>query len=125
MNTYRVPPSGGGKSTITYDNELGVRPCCDRDEPAKCSLPGHVYDVYMGTKNVRLDDDVYARVKAAKREDESMSDTIDRLIGGGSILDLYGISTDKDVEGMREAIEESKSKGRDRVAELRERAHNR
>ena len=25
MNTYRFPPSGGGNSTITYDNEIGVR----------------------------------------------------------------------------------------------------
>lgn len=79
----------------------------------------------MGTKSVRLDDDVYARVKAAKRDDESMSDAIDRLIGGGSILDLYGIGSGEDVEEMRKAIEESKSKGRGRVAELRERARNR
>ena len=76
----------------------------------------------MGTKNIRLDEDVYARVKAAKRDDESFSDTIDRLIGGGTILDLYGLSSEETVAEMRTAINEAKAKNRSRVEELRERA---
>jgi len=33
----------------------------------------------MGTKQVRLDEDVYARIKDQKREEETFSDAIDRL----------------------------------------------
>jgi predicted CopG family antitoxin len=39
----------------------------------------------MGTKQVRLDEDVYARIKDAKREDESFSDAIDRLTSDWSL----------------------------------------
>ena len=42
----------------------------------------------MGTKNVRLDEDVYERVKAAKRPDETFSEAVDRLIGGYSLVDF-------------------------------------
>ena len=33
----------------------------------------------MGTKQVRLDEDVYARIEDAKREDETFSEAVDRL----------------------------------------------
>jgi predicted CopG family antitoxin len=39
----------------------------------------------MGTKQVRLDEDVYARIKDEKREDESFSDAIDRLTSDWSL----------------------------------------
>jgi len=42
----------------------------------------------MGTKSIRLDDDVYERVKAHKREDETFSDVVARLIEDVSLLDL-------------------------------------
>ena len=49
-----------------------------------------------------------------------MSEAIERLIGGTSILDLYGIAGDEDVAMIREAIEKSDEKGRERVDELRD-----
>jgi len=39
----------------------------------------------MGTKQVRLDEDVYARIKSEKREEETFSDTIDRLTSDWSL----------------------------------------
>lgn len=33
----------------------------------------------MGTKQIRLDEDVYERVRRKKREDETFSEAIDRL----------------------------------------------
>ena len=39
----------------------------------------------MGTKQVRLDEDVYARIQNAKREDETFSDAVDRLTSDWSL----------------------------------------
>ena len=61
----------------------------------------------MGTRNVRLDEDVYERVKSEKRDDETFSEAIERLIGGASLLELVGILSDDEAEAMREAIEDA------------------
>ena len=42
----------------------------------------------MGTRNVRLDEDVYERVAAHKRDDETFSDAVERLLRDVSLLDL-------------------------------------
>jgi predicted CopG family antitoxin len=48
-----------------------------------------VYErIRMPTKSVRLDVDLYERVMARKREDETVSETVDRLIDDVSLLDL-------------------------------------
>ncbi|WP_436934858.1 antitoxin VapB family protein [Halovenus marina] len=39
----------------------------------------------MGTKQVRLEEDVYARIKDEKRDEESFSDAIDRLTSDWSL----------------------------------------
>lgn len=39
----------------------------------------------MGTKQVRLDEDVYARIQDEKREDETFSDAVDRLTSNWSL----------------------------------------
>lgn len=44
----------------------------------------------MGTKSVRLDEDLYERIEAHQREDETFSEAIERLIGGYSLLDFTG-----------------------------------
>ena len=62
----------------------------------------------MGTKNVRLDEDVYERVRSKKREDETFSEAIDRLTSGASLLDLEGTLTDEEADDVREAIDKSR-----------------
>jgi predicted CopG family antitoxin len=62
----------------------------------------------MGTKTVRLDEDVYERVRSQKRDDETFSEAIDRLTGGSSLLDLEGTLSDEEADDLREAIEESR-----------------
>jgi predicted CopG family antitoxin len=62
----------------------------------------------MGTKTVRLEEDVYERVRSQKRADETFSEAIDRLTGGASLLDLEGTLDDEEAEDLREAIEESR-----------------
>jgi hypothetical protein len=44
--------------------------------------------IRMGTRNVRLDEDVYERVAAHKRDDETFSEAVDRLLRDVSLLDL-------------------------------------
>lgn len=41
----------------------------------------------MGTKQVRLDEDVYAKIADKKRDDESFSDAIDRLTDDWSLAE--------------------------------------
>jgi predicted CopG family antitoxin len=60
----------------------------------------------MGTKNGRLDDDVYEQIESEKRDDETFSEAIERLIGGSSLLDLVGILSDEEAEEMRDMLEE-------------------
>ena len=75
----------------------------------------------MGTKSVRLDDDVYERVKAHKREDETMSEAIDRLIGRPSLHELGGILDGEDVDEMRKTIEDADEEDAEEVEEVVER----
>jgi predicted CopG family antitoxin len=79
----------------------------------------------MGTKSVRLDEDVYERVKAEKRADETMSEAIERLIGDSSILDLYGTASEEEVDEMEAAIEETNERGQRTMDELRRQARER
>jgi predicted CopG family antitoxin len=61
----------------------------------------------MGTRNVRLDEDVYERIEAHKRNDESFSDAIDRLTSDYSLLDFAGGYSEEEAEKHRELLERS------------------
>jgi len=69
----------------------------------------------MPTKSVRLDEDVYERIKSEKRPDETFSEAIDRLTGGASLLDLVGILSDEDAAAFRTAIAASDTDAIDEV----------
>lgn len=75
----------------------------------------------MTTRNVRLDDDVYERVKAHKRDDETFSEAIARLISGPSLHDLGGILDRETVEEMRESIDRADEEDAEEVEEVAER----
>ncbi|MEM4781589.1 MAG: antitoxin VapB family protein [Halalkalicoccus sp.] len=66
----------------------------------------------MGTRTVRFREDLYERISAHKREDETFSEAIDRLVGGPSLLDLIGVFSDEQVDELREAVEESDERDR-------------
>lgn len=70
---------------------------------------------------IRLEDDVYERIKANKRDDESFSDAVDRLIGGRSLRELRDVFDDGQVSEMRDAIEAADQADRDEVREVAER----
>ncbi|WP_276302582.1 DUF7557 family protein [Halorussus lipolyticus] len=66
---------------------------------------------------VRLNDDLYERIKATKQEGESFSDAIERLINDRSLRDLQDVFDDDQVDEMRDAIETADEED---VAEVRE-----
>ena len=70
---------------------------------------------------VRLEDDVYERIKANKRENESFSDAVERLIGGRSLRELRDVFNEGQVNEMRDAIEAADQDDRDEVCEVAER----
>lgn len=61
----------------------------------------------MGTNTIRLDDDIYERLKAKKRADETFSDAVDRLITDWSLLDFAEGDAPVDSETHRELLAES------------------
>jgi len=52
----------------------------------------------MGTRHVRLDEDVYERIKSQKRNDETFSEAIDRLTGEYTLLDFAAEFADEGAE---------------------------
>ena len=63
----------------------------------------------MATKMVRLEEDVYERIKAKKRDDETFSAAIDRLTSEYSLLDVAGGYTDEDAERHRNLLDRSEA----------------
>ena len=72
----------------------------------------------MGTKSLTITNEAYDRLKEHKREGESFTETILRLTGSERDL-MKGFGTMRDVDGFREAVEETRD---DLDGDLRERA---
>ena len=72
----------------------------------------------MATKSLTITEEAYERLKANKRADESFTDAILRLTGGGRDA-MAGFGAMADVEGFREAVEGTRE---ELDADLRERA---
>jgi predicted CopG family antitoxin len=75
----------------------------------------------MGTKMVRLEEDVYEQISSHKREDETFSEAVERLIGSPSLLSLAGILSDEDAQSVREAVADADERATDDVDDLVER----
>ena len=75
----------------------------------------------MGTKTVRLDEATYERIKSEKREDETFSEAIDRLIGEWTLLDLVGTLSEEEAAAHRRAIERADAVQQEDARELLER----
>ena len=67
------------------------------------------------SKSVRLDEDVYELVSARKRDDETYSEAIERLVGGPSLLELTGIFSDEEATEFRSGIEKGDVEDRKRT----------
>ena len=73
------------------------------------------------SKSVRVSEEFHDFVKAHKRDDETMEETLRRLIGGPDPEEVAGILSSDTAEVMRERIEEKDETERDDKRELRER----
>jgi len=71
-------------------------------------------------RNVRLTEEAYRRLKRRKRPGESFSDTVERIAGERSLLELAGLLTDEEADAMRDAIGERDRQSRERLDELAE-----
>jgi len=74
----------------------------------------------MATKTISLDEDAYNKLKAQKEKGESFSDVVKKLADRRSLLEIAGIWED-DTENLREIIEESREKSRERQEKIAER----
>lgn len=78
----------------------------------------------MGTKTIRLEEDVYERIKSEKRDDETFSETVERLISDSSLLDLVGILSDEEAGAFRDAIEAAREDSKRETDETLEQFEN-
>ncbi len=64
----------------------------------------------MGTKTIGLREDVYERLKARKRDDESFTDLIDRLIDETSVdwRETFGSLSSEEANELEQAVVRSR-----------------
>jgi predicted CopG family antitoxin len=75
----------------------------------------------MGSKRIRVDEDVYERLEAHKQEGESFSDVIDRLTSDYTLLDFAKDAPEEyDPEEHRELVEASDAAGEEAASDLLE-----
>ena len=74
----------------------------------------------MGTKTIQLDEEVYERIESAQRDDETVSETISRLLGTTSLHELVGTLSDDDADEMRASVDASREADTDAATELYE-----
>ena len=67
----------------------------------------------MGTKSVRLDEEVYERIAAHKRDDETFSEVIDRLTNDYSLLAFAGGDSAEAADRHRELLAEADANARE------------
>lgn len=63
----------------------------------------------MGTRMVRIDESVYDRIEAQKRDDETFSEAIDRLLASPSLRSLAGILDEEEAAEFEAAIDDADS----------------
>ncbi len=72
----------------------------------------------MGTRNISISEDAYARLMALKKPNESFTQVINRITGKKSILNLAGILTEREAEEFKRTVSESRALGKRRVASI-------
>ncbi|MFC6988609.1 antitoxin VapB family protein [Haloplanus sp. GCM10025708] len=72
------------------------------------------------SKSVRISESLHERIRAHKREGETMEDTIRRLIGGPDPGEVAGILSPETADAIEEGLEEKRREDVDSKEELRE-----
>jgi predicted CopG family antitoxin len=69
----------------------------------------------MGTRNISISDEAYAKLAAMKGPKESFTDVINRLAGKKSVLDLAGVLSPKEAADLRSSVRFIRSQSEDRL----------
>ena len=74
----------------------------------------------MRTKTISIREDVYETLKSMKREDESISDAVERLISykkrEANLVDFFGVLKDSEVlKGLEEDTKKIRATSRFRI----------
>jgi len=60
----------------------------------------------MATKQIRVSEDLYARVQSENREDESLGETLERLVDDYSLLDFANDAAELELDrSVEEAVD--------------------
>lgn len=78
----------------------------------------------MGTKTIRLDESVYERLAARKREDETFSEAVERLTSEYTLLDFAGGYSENAAREHRAMLAESSEVARRQHRDLLDRLDN-
>jgi len=73
------------------------------------------------SKSVRISEEFHEFVTSHKREDETMEETLRRLVGGPEPEDVAGILSSKTAETMRTRLDAKRETDAEEKRELRER----
>jgi predicted CopG family antitoxin len=74
------------------------------------------------TKTVRLDEDVYEMLAERKRDDETFSEAVERLVGGRPLVELDGVYTEDEVREIEQALDDKYERERkERISETQRR----
>lgn len=76
--------------------------------------------IHMATKSVRIDEDLYRRIEAHKRDDETFSEGISRLTSDHSLLAFAGGGSAEAADRHRDLLAEADATARE---DRRERLH--
>lgn len=76
----------------------------------------------MGTKQIRVSEDLHARLKAEREEGETLGETLERLLGDYGLVDFADDMADvadehPSVEELERAIEDSDQRAREEIEE--------
>ncbi len=75
----------------------------------------------MGSKNISISDEAYARLAALKGPNESFTDVVNRLTGKNSLMELAGVLNEEDAEALRGAVAELRAASVTRVISMSKR----
>jgi predicted CopG family antitoxin len=73
----------------------------------------------MGTRTVRLEEDVYERVRSQKRDDETFSEAIDRLLTDYTLMDFARETGAEGAAAMDAALEQLDERGSEELDDLK------
>ncbi len=74
--------------------------------------------ICMGVRTIAVTDDVYERLRAIKRPDESFSELLKRLVGRPSLFELADAISPEQAAVIERTFEEGRARSRARRARM-------